>query len=486
MSATDHRKVAVSYAWDPESNGPSAGKVEAFCKHLHSLGVPVLRDVDGLKLGDSLSAFMGEIGTSDYVCVFLSEAYLKSPNCMHELLVAWDNTRHKPAAFRQQVKVWVMEDARDAFKPEGRLKWANYWCAERDRIEPLIRGRVADGLAAAELDAFNRVKKFADSVNEILCYVADTLSPRSVDELQAWATAEFPPLTPEEEAQQLAEIFAGTTEGIDRILADHAKVAEFLAKTCPEVIQSSAGTVRLADSARTRQFGGRKHLKSIKDKIHTFTGSPLDWDRLRQVVGGLAVMSVDRQWVLLQRNAWNSGGAEFPGEDTLLSMHDDRSACILPLLTAALADGYAKLPRVFGENDPRLLDDPPQVLRGLGPDREREYKLHLIHAVLKPAQKGIPIRENDPAWIDARFDDVQEALEIAAKEENDPYYTHSATMHPLAPLIRPGLPLQHLLLLRPKRDGNLREAVADPVHLFSYLHDIFETIQRRLNSTSQS
>jgi hypothetical protein len=477
MPNTPPRQVAISYAWKAEAGGDGAGKVEEFCRHLDRLDVKVLRDVNGLKLGDSLSKFMGEIGTSDFVCVFLSDAYLKSPNCMYELLVAWESSRHRGDAFRQQVKIWVMDDAKDVRTPAGIEARVKFWTETRDRLKPGIEQRATDSLAPQELEAFNRVKRFADSLNEILRVNMDTLGP-GFDELKAWAAKEFPALTPEEEARLLAECYQATVERVDGLLGEWPAVGSWLGASCPALVNRSAKLVRLSDAARQRQFVASEHFRVLREALPKFTGSPGEWGGLRQVVGGLAVLTVNRQWVLAQRRAWRRGEPAFvPGSDGIQRLADGRWANFLPLATAALAQGIADLGRIFGEPDRRVIDDLPEVSRGQGPDREHEYKLFFIRAVLKP-DGGKPIDESNFALVDNLFRDVQEALQVAA-EEGDPFYAAPADHAAMRALVK-DLKLVHLLLLLPSDQGGIRDIVAEPVHVFQNLHSIFETIQRRL------
>jgi hypothetical protein len=478
MSLPPQRTVAISYAWKAESGGDGAGKVEEFCRHLENLDVKVLRDVKGLKLGDSLSRFMASIGTSDFVCVFLSDAYLRSPSCMYELLVAWESLRHHNEAFSQRVKIWVMADAKDVRNKEGRLARAKFWCDERDRLAPLIKAHAGDSLAPQELEAFNRVKRFADSVDQILCVGGDTLSP-SFKELQEWASKEFPPLTPEEEARQLADCYLETVREVDRILEEYPSVGAWLAAASSPLVDRSGKTLRLSENARIRQFVASDHFKALKEALPKFAGTPAQWDNLRQVVGGLAVLAVNRDWVLIQRRAWRRGEpAVYPGHDGIQLLLDGRSANFLPLATAALAQGIADLGRIFGEPDPRLIDDPPEVSRGLGPDREHEYKLFFIRAVLKSDARR-SFKESDVSRVDALFRDVQEALHVAA-EDHSPFYGTHAAFATLRALVRDDLKLPALLLWLPSGQGAIRDVLPEPVHCFHSLHAIFSAIQRRL------
>lgn len=479
MANPPQRTVAISYAWKAEAGGAGAGKVEEFCRHLENFDVQVLRDVDGVKLGDSLSKFMEKIGTSDLVCVFLSDAYLKSPNCMNELLVAWDSLRHREGAFRQKVKIWVMDDAKDVRTKEGRLARAKFWCDERDRLAPQIKSHAGDSLSSLELEAFNRVKRFAGSINDILFVAGDTLSP-DFNGLQAWAQKEFPRLTPEEELRQLAECYLETANAVDQILKEHSAIASWLAVASRDLVNRNAGPIRLSDMARNRQFVGSSHFKDLEAALPSFTGSPVEWAGVRQVIGGLAVLVVDRRWVLEQRRSLRRREvATLPGHDGTQLLLDGKSANFLPLATAALVQGIADLGRIFGRLDPHLIEDPPEVSRGLGPDREREFKLFFIKSVLKPGAHG-SLLESDPKRVDALFKDVVEALDVAANVRRDPFYATDAAFATWRALVKDDLHLENLLLLRFSGEGGIRDVVEEPVHIFHSLLAIFETIQRRL------
>jgi hypothetical protein len=481
MSLNPQRTVAISYAWKAESGGDGVGKVEAFCRHLEDLEVTVLRDVDGLKLGDRLSKFMTSIGTSDFVCVFLSDAYLRSPNCMYELLVAWESLRHREDEFQQRVKIWVMDDAKDVRTKEGRLSRARFWCEERDRLEPLIKAHAGDSLAAEELEAFNRVKRFADSLDQILCVAGDTLNP-NFEGLQKWASQEFPPLTPQEEAQLLAECYAETVKSMDRILEDYPAVGNWLLAAAPTLVSRSGKPVRISDTARSRQFVASEHFKVLEKALPKFVGSPAEWTSLRQVVGGLAVLVVNRQWTLAQRRAWRRGQpVAIPGRGGIQQLLDGRWANFLPLAVAALAQGIANLGRIFGEPDPRLIEDPPEVASGLGPDREYEYKIFFIRAVLK-YEKQTSLDEMDVDQVNALFLDVQEGFQLAV-EKNDPFYATHSALAAYRDLVRDDINRFDLLLLQPSGKGGIRDAVAEPMHVFDSLRSLFETIQRRLLAT---
>jgi hypothetical protein len=184
-------RVAVSYAWKAEDGGTDEGAVTHFCEELRKADVDVIRDSDRLKFGECISEFMSTIGQSEFLCVFLSDAYLKSPNCMYELLVAWQKYTSAHAQFRERVKVWVMQDADGIRNPEARFAYSKYWQDEANRRERLLAEAGLKGRAPAEIEQYSRIQKFALSANEMLCFMADTLSPSSSEQFVEWVRSKL-------------------------------------------------------------------------------------------------------------------------------------------------------------------------------------------------------------------------------------------------------------------------------------------------------
>src|ERR1044071_377523 len=74
--------VFISYAW----GGESEEIVNQIDQALQQRGLKIIRDRRDLGYKDSISAFMERIGQGNCVIVVISDKYLRSPNCMFELL----------------------------------------------------------------------------------------------------------------------------------------------------------------------------------------------------------------------------------------------------------------------------------------------------------------------------------------------------------------------------------------------------------------
>jgi len=179
---TNERQACVSYAWKEElSHDPvRAGKVTEFCTTLKDAGLTIVRDNKDIGLGDRLSSFMRRIGHSDRIYVFLSDAYLRSPNCMYELLTIWQTCGDDPEMFRQRTRVFTMPDT-DVFSIPARLKYAAHWKQQRNEILQVINEHGVDVLGQTDLKNFKQIQDFAHHVNEMRAQIADILQPREFD-----------------------------------------------------------------------------------------------------------------------------------------------------------------------------------------------------------------------------------------------------------------------------------------------------------------
>ncbi|WP_338849060.1 leucine-rich repeat domain-containing protein [Massilia sp. W12] len=176
---------AVSYKWEEQSTN----MVDKLCEQAQQQGMRIMRDKDDVKLGDSLSTFMNRLTHQDRVFVILSDAYLRSPNCMYELWQIWRLAQHDPAQFMQAVRVYVMADAK-IFSFKERAPYAIYWKTEFEQMDALLREHGPSIMGAKDYEQYRLMQFFSLHVSEILSYCADTLLPRNFEELCRYGFAE--------------------------------------------------------------------------------------------------------------------------------------------------------------------------------------------------------------------------------------------------------------------------------------------------------
>jgi internalin A len=106
----------VSYAWgdDTTEGKEREAVVDRLCEEAETRGKSILHDKTAMKIGDRNSTFMDRIGrgaVDGRVCIVLSDKYLKSPYCMHELFDVWRNCREDGKTFVDRTRVFVLPSA---------------------------------------------------------------------------------------------------------------------------------------------------------------------------------------------------------------------------------------------------------------------------------------------------------------------------------------------------------------------------------------
>jgi len=108
-------KIFLSYSW---ANSDIADQID---EDFRSIGIPLIRDIRNVHYKDSLLDYMKRIRGIDYVIMLLSDAFLKSQNCMYEVLELY-----KEKDFTSKLLQVFLSDA-NIFNAESRLAYIQYW-----------------------------------------------------------------------------------------------------------------------------------------------------------------------------------------------------------------------------------------------------------------------------------------------------------------------------------------------------------------------
>jgi internalin A len=114
----------LSYAWGGQS-GAMADEVDT---SFRAKGVKIVRDKRELRYGGYIRAFMERLGEGKAVILIISDAYLRSPNCLFELL---EVSKHDN--LEKRIFPIVLDDAA-IYEPVEQLRYVKYW---EDRIREL-------------------------------------------------------------------------------------------------------------------------------------------------------------------------------------------------------------------------------------------------------------------------------------------------------------------------------------------------------------
>lgn len=172
--------VYISYAWgaqDDEGRRP----LQAFAVDLQrSLedAFDVRRDQEAMLPGDSLEAFMGEVGRGARVLVLLSDAYVYSRNCMKELAYLNARNQSDPQQLRRCALPLIVDES-FSLSDEKRIKYVDHWVSEAERLRESLGNRDPTRHLSVWKN-IQTVEKIADIADETLAFMNDVLMPRGM------------------------------------------------------------------------------------------------------------------------------------------------------------------------------------------------------------------------------------------------------------------------------------------------------------------
>lgn len=161
-------KVFISYAW----GGEREDIVNQIDESLAKRGIKIIRDKRNLGYKGSIKGFMERIGQGHCVIVVISDKYLRSPNCMFELVEIADNKQ-----FNDRIFPIVLSDA-DIYDPVHRLEYVKYWELKRAELADAMRAVDPANLQGIrdDIDQYDRIR---DKISGLASILKDmnTLTP---------------------------------------------------------------------------------------------------------------------------------------------------------------------------------------------------------------------------------------------------------------------------------------------------------------------
>ena len=171
----------VSYAWNDDANKARESEVDKLCVEAAAKGIKIIRDKTDMRNGDRISKFMDRIGRGDRVFIFLSDKYMRSAYCMHELFDVWRHCREDPTEFIARTRVFVLPDAKIATSIE-RAMYALHWQNTCKALDEFVTLHGPLLLSDKDNMDYRWTKRFVQETANILTLVQDTLAPRVFDD----------------------------------------------------------------------------------------------------------------------------------------------------------------------------------------------------------------------------------------------------------------------------------------------------------------
>jgi hypothetical protein len=170
----DHEQaVFVSYAW----GGEREEIVNQLDDALQQRGVRIIRDKRDLGYRGSIREFMERIGQANCVIVVISDKYLRSPNCMFELVEIAENNQ-----FHNRIFPIVLADAY-IYDPLQRIEYVKYWEVKRAELAAAMKTLDPANLQGIrdDMDLYNRIRDQIAGLTSLLKDM-NTLTPETHQE----------------------------------------------------------------------------------------------------------------------------------------------------------------------------------------------------------------------------------------------------------------------------------------------------------------
>lgn len=154
------KEIFISYAWGGESEAIADELERAFKER----GVTIVRDIRDLGFKGRIKEFMEGIGRGKCVILVISDKYLKSANCMFELIqIARDGN------FAARIFPVVLADAL-IYKPEDRLQYVQYWEHQFVNLDAGMRTVSAANMHGfrEDIDLYAKIRALLPRLTDIL------------------------------------------------------------------------------------------------------------------------------------------------------------------------------------------------------------------------------------------------------------------------------------------------------------------------------
>ncbi len=162
-------EVFISYAWGGESDQVA----DNICEVLSQKGYQIVRDKKDLKYKGNIKEFMRNIGRGKFVVVIISDKYLKSENCMYEMLEMKDN-----GGLYDRIFPIVLNDAK-IYEVSDRIDYKNYWDEKVESLRKKIKeilDPVGIGGYVEKMDQYADITRIIDGITAMLNDM-NTLTP---------------------------------------------------------------------------------------------------------------------------------------------------------------------------------------------------------------------------------------------------------------------------------------------------------------------
>lgn len=170
-NAMENRKLEIflSYCWQDKK---IASDIYGFLSKIPNVNIH--KDTIDIKKWDSIKEYMHSVGNMDYTILLISDAYLRSRNCMYEVLELMRDRMYKDKIFPAVV-------SKEIYNPVVVANYVKYWQDEQQQLEAQL-----SNLRIQNLGSLNQklkiIQDIASNTADFLDLIGDMNNP-DIDEI---------------------------------------------------------------------------------------------------------------------------------------------------------------------------------------------------------------------------------------------------------------------------------------------------------------
>ena len=161
-------KVFLSYCW---SDTEIADKIENLLKQYNT--IELHRDKFDIRKWKSIKSYMQSISEMDYTILLISDKYLKSSNCMYEVLEVMRDRKYSQKIFPAVV-------CTDIYNPVVRAEYVKYWQDEYQKLKEHLDGIQHQNIGKLSAD-LKQYQDISSNIADFLALIADMNNPAIED-----------------------------------------------------------------------------------------------------------------------------------------------------------------------------------------------------------------------------------------------------------------------------------------------------------------
>lgn len=153
--------IFISYNWN---NQKEADEIDNF---FLSKGIRLIRDKRDTDYKDSFKEFMRNVRKTDFVIMIISDEYLKSRNCMNEVLEFV-----KDEDFKERILPIVLKNAEKIYSPANCIEYLKHWNNAEEKLKESLKG-IDPTQAISIYEEIKVIRNIASTVLEFISIVSD-------------------------------------------------------------------------------------------------------------------------------------------------------------------------------------------------------------------------------------------------------------------------------------------------------------------------